>query len=152
SCVGRPWDKVFSEICEHINRNSAVQDHVRDHVEDFVATNVTVVDGTLVAANRCGRPRPLEPVQWWPELYVCPKTGLLKRIPKARRDPRPEPPAPVPPVKVSKTLQCHFRNGAWHLVTLAPLPPSPWRRKCEKRDVVLGLPVRDLTPGRAREK
>jgi hypothetical protein len=24
SQVGRPWNKVFSEICTHINRNSAV--------------------------------------------------------------------------------------------------------------------------------
>ena len=32
SQVGRPWDKVFSEICAHIDRSSAVQDHVRDHV------------------------------------------------------------------------------------------------------------------------
>src|SRR5437016_5525522 len=32
SRVGQPWNKVFSEICAHINRNSAVQDHVRDHV------------------------------------------------------------------------------------------------------------------------
>jgi hypothetical protein len=24
--VGRPWDKVFSEICAHIDRSNAVQD------------------------------------------------------------------------------------------------------------------------------
>ena len=45
SQVGRPWNKVFSEICAHINRSSAVQDHVRDHVADYVATNVIEVDG-----------------------------------------------------------------------------------------------------------
>lgn len=36
SQVGRPWGKVFSEICAHIDRSSAVQDHVRDHVEAYV--------------------------------------------------------------------------------------------------------------------
>src|SRR5437762_2668741 len=36
SRLGRPWDAVFSEICERINRHSAVQDHVRDHVEQYV--------------------------------------------------------------------------------------------------------------------
>src|SRR4051812_32542010 len=36
SQVGRPWDKVFSEICQHIRLDSAVQSHVRDHLKDFV--------------------------------------------------------------------------------------------------------------------
>jgi hypothetical protein len=43
SQVGRPWNKVFSEICAHINRSSAVQDHVRNHVADYVATHVVLV-------------------------------------------------------------------------------------------------------------
>src|SRR5262245_57603479 len=45
SQVGRPWDKVFSEICAHIDRSSAVQDHVRDHVADYVAINVILING-----------------------------------------------------------------------------------------------------------
>src|SRR6266540_4244860 len=43
SQVGRPWDKVFSEICAHIDRNSPVQDHVRDHVEDYVTVHVLLI-------------------------------------------------------------------------------------------------------------
>src|SRR4051812_46638630 len=35
SQVGRPWDDVFAEICRYIDRGSAVQDHVRDHVEQY---------------------------------------------------------------------------------------------------------------------
>jgi hypothetical protein len=42
--VGRPWDRVFSEICRHIDRNSAVQDHVRDHVADYVNGYTTKAD------------------------------------------------------------------------------------------------------------
>src|ERR1700752_2933058 len=45
SQVGRPWNKVFSEICAHIERSSAVQDHVRDHVADYVTTHVILIDG-----------------------------------------------------------------------------------------------------------
>lgn len=38
--VGRPWDKVFSEICEHLSPSSTVQKHVFDHLlGDFVVTN-----------------------------------------------------------------------------------------------------------------
>ena len=34
--VGRPWDKVYSEIAAHLRVDSIVQQHVRDHLKDFV--------------------------------------------------------------------------------------------------------------------
>src|SRR5688500_12073029 len=39
SSVGRPWDKVYGEICERINRNSAVQLHIWQHLVQYVCTN-----------------------------------------------------------------------------------------------------------------
>ncbi len=39
--VGRPWDKVYSEIAENLKPTSTVQQHVRDHIEDFVALKTT---------------------------------------------------------------------------------------------------------------
>ena len=57
--VGRPWDKVYSEIARHLRIDSAVQQHVRDHLGDFVAFG---------AAERRFR-----------RLYVDPRTGILKR-------------------------------------------------------------------------
>jgi len=35
--VGRPWDKVYAEIAKHLRADNAVQQHVRDHLRDFVA-------------------------------------------------------------------------------------------------------------------
>ena len=32
--VGRPWDKVYSEIAEGLRVASTVQRHVRDHLRD----------------------------------------------------------------------------------------------------------------------
>ena len=79
SQVGRPWNKVFSEICEHIDRSSAVQDHVRDHVADYVATHVILVDGVPCYGE--GRPYGLPLGQMgWVQWYVCPRSGLLKRV------------------------------------------------------------------------
>src|SRR5262249_44863964 len=49
SSVGRLWDKVFSEICEHIRVDSAVQKHVRDHLNDFVALDVVVMGRDVYA-------------------------------------------------------------------------------------------------------
>src|SRR5262245_31843793 len=122
--VGRPWDKVFSEICAHINRNSAVQDHVRDHVEDYVTTHVILIDG--VPCNGEGGlsyGKPLHQHRYRP-WYVCPRTGLLRRVKRTsrKRQRRPKQESPPKYIPVSASLQCRFLDNAWHLVTLKPLP------------------------------
>tara|TARA_Y100000034_G_scaffold58968_1_gene71791 strand:- start:126 stop:836 length:711 start_codon:yes stop_codon:yes gene_type:complete len=33
---GRPWDKVYSEICENMDRRGVVQDHIFQHLFQFV--------------------------------------------------------------------------------------------------------------------
>ena len=35
--VGRPWDNVYSEICERISPNSTVQLHILGHLEGVAA-------------------------------------------------------------------------------------------------------------------
>src|SRR5580692_4576678 len=72
SQVGHPWDTVFSEICAHINRNSAVQDHVRDHVFDFVTTDVILIDGVPHRKAGCGRQALIVAYGRWHGFYVCP--------------------------------------------------------------------------------
>jgi hypothetical protein len=151
SQVGRPWDKVFSEICAHIDRNSAVQDHVRDHVEDYVVTHVVLIDG--VPCEGKGGPGYGRPVESWPRLprwYVCPRSGLLKRARASARPPwgRWEGEGVAPHVRVSATEQCRLIDGAWHLVTLQPLPLVRIGRP--ERDVVLGRPIWDLDDATAR--
>ncbi|MFN3212562.1 MAG: hypothetical protein ACE37M_05630 [Henriciella sp.] len=82
--VGRPWDKVYSEISEHLDTGSTVKQHVRDHLTDFILVKVTVArDGSLMASNHWGRPMP--PDQWWAKLYIDPKDGLIKRTDKLCR-------------------------------------------------------------------
>jgi hypothetical protein len=70
SSLGRPWDKVYGQICQRINRNSAVQLHIWQHLSDFVCTNPYEVDGDV------GR-------RWYTRIhqdfYVDPRTGLLRR-------------------------------------------------------------------------
>lgn len=152
--VGRPWDEVFSEICEHIDRSSAVQDHVRDHVEQYVARHVLLIDGIPCdgeGSRNYGRP--LHLLGWRP-WYVCPRTGLLRRVkvtPRKRRR-RPEnkesPPAYI---RVSDTSQCRFYDGGWHLVTLKPLPGPYQYGLCRAVDILLKRPVVEIKAGQARE-
>jgi hypothetical protein len=152
--VGRPWDKVFSEICERINRNSVVQDHVRDHVEQYVVRHVILIDGVPCAGTSgsgCPYGEPLRRLRW-SQWYVCPRTGLLRRIPEARRRPK-QPTGKQPPryIPVGDELQCRLIDGAWHLVTLKRLPNPlyEWGR-CRNTDVLLQVQAAKLTPEDAR--
>jgi hypothetical protein len=73
--VGRPWNKVYSEIAAHLRANSTVQQHVRDHLGDFVAIKPRRRSGSFFATGVNERHDQL----WWEPLYVDPDDGLLKR-------------------------------------------------------------------------
>ena len=83
--VGRPWDKVYSEISEHLDANSTVKQHVRDHLRDFILVKVTIAaDGSYMSAAHQWW-GPTSPENWWAELYVDPRDGLIKRTDKLCR-------------------------------------------------------------------
>ncbi len=75
--IGRPWNKVFSEICTGIDRRNTVQQHIHQHIRDFIAIDVEVRDGRLVdlapqwrfLRSDCGISQ---------ELYVDPRTGVIR--------------------------------------------------------------------------
>lgn len=72
SRVGKPWDKVYSEICKQLNGASTVQQHVKDHVFDFVDDKV-VLDA---------KGKPLMPTgdrAIYRDFWVHPKTGILMK-------------------------------------------------------------------------
>ncbi len=75
--VGRPWNKVYAEIAENLRPSSTVQQHVRDHVEDFVAIHTRTRKGEVVTTPPWGGERTLE--HEYREFYVQPRTGILQR-------------------------------------------------------------------------
>ena len=77
SRIGRRWDSVYSEICEHLRADNTVQQHVKDHIEDFVAIRTSIVNGEVVIHSKYGSPRLLHRDST--ELYVDPVTGILRR-------------------------------------------------------------------------
>jgi hypothetical protein len=75
SKVGKKWDNVFSEICENLKLDSAIQKHVRDHVFDYVKINVSKEDGKIFHLPKYyGKWTEL----WNQDLYVDPDNGILK--------------------------------------------------------------------------
>lgn len=125
SQVGRPWRKVYSEISAHLKPSSTVQQHVRDHLADFVAVKTGSVKGELWADTRWGRPMPLSRTGHL--YYVHPRTGLLlknearvswKQAERHARQLEQEERAKRMRVVDAKT-QLHLFNGAWWEVKLA---------------------------------
>ncbi len=83
SCVGRPWDDVYSEIRQQINPSSTVQIHILNHVFQFVDIHTWIgEDGRVWAPGWFGG-RPMHVSDG--DLYVHPHTGVLCMMPHKSR-------------------------------------------------------------------
>lgn len=69
--LGKPWNKVYSEICSVVDRRSTTGDHVFLHLKDMVAVNSYMEGEKLVVVNRWG------PGSDYYQFYVHPESGLL---------------------------------------------------------------------------
>jgi hypothetical protein len=117
SQIGRPWNKVHSEISRHLRLDSAVQSHVLDHLADYVEVNTRLVDG--VVCNSIGTPIGQG---GWPFFrtifYVCPKSGLLKAVRRASRKRRTAQTRAY--LVVGERRQWHQLGGHWFEIELKP--------------------------------
>lgn len=111
SQVGRPWNKVYSEIAAHLRVDSAVQQHVCDHLRDFVAVQPRRINHGW--HNFGGR------TLWWQRLYVDPFNGLLCRtdqLPEEkahRRRAKQRPPEPIERVSLADDRGLRMIHGLW---------------------------------------
>ena len=109
SRVGHRWDSVYSEICKNLRISSAVQSHVRDHVDRDVEKNVVMIDGVPYTSD--GK-------KIYREFYVW--KGILRYLPYKKGHWRKKTPSYV---EKDSTHQYHLVNGFWFEVELAPFPP-----------------------------
>ncbi len=84
SNVGRPWNLVFSEICREIRGGFPVREHFLLHVNQHVEKCVILIDGVPCYGQGRVFGTPLNP-RWRPSLYVCPKSGLLRKVADRRK-------------------------------------------------------------------
>lgn len=137
--VGRPWDKVYSEIAKHLRVDNTVQQHVRDHISDFVAVKPRRRAGTVYIAGG-GKER--YDRLWYQRLYVDPDDGLLKRtdrLPEAKALHRARRRKPEPPARIALAGDRELRriDGLWYEIMLAPLPEPKYRAFDEVRRAAL---------------
>lgn len=124
--VGRPWDKVYAEICRHVDRGNVVQKHILTHLFEYVVVDVELINGEPYRKARRTRSGeyPLRGPHCW---YVCPKSGLLKRaevMPRREQRKRWQPASPPqkPVAWVSAAEFVRRGPGGWELVTVRPWP------------------------------
>ena len=119
SRVGRPWNKVHQELCQHVNFDNAVQNHVLTHIYQYVELHVEIREGRPCYAPGDGWGRRWRSPLAAGHMYVCPQTGLLRVVRPSR--------CHDAPTRVSGkgNVQFHLRDGQWWEVRLQPLPDDP---------------------------
>jgi hypothetical protein len=73
--VGRPWDKVYSELCKSFDKRSVINQHILDHLFQYVRVNTVLRDNKIYAIDKWGDEDPLDRTS--ARYYVHPKTGIL---------------------------------------------------------------------------
>ena len=124
SRVGKYWPKVYAEICENLRPSSTIQQHVRDHLFDFVATRTTLKDDGLWVNNVRRGPSRLEDSRYY--FYVHPVSQCLMRNNhrkgwiQARREREAHVAADIAKRRrdIGNNRQLHKLKGCWFEVTL----------------------------------
>ena len=75
SCIGRPWNKIHSELSQKLDRRSLSGSHIWDHVRWEIETDCYIGADRLVYTTRFTYALSPVPVDG---LYVHPKTGLIR--------------------------------------------------------------------------
>lgn len=126
--VGRPWRKVYAEICANLDADHTVKQHVRDHLEDFVAYRLgTGRDGEWLDTSRWV---PRDARGWHQRFFVDPNSGILKDSAKYWRqrgiDPRPwkrrRGKSDPSVIRLAGDLEFRRLNGLWYVVKFRDLP------------------------------
>jgi hypothetical protein len=127
--VGRPWNKVFGEIAACIDRRNTVQQHIYQHLDDIIATQVEWRDGELINLN--ARWDALQHNLRQP-LYVDPHTGLIRPNKAYRAWAKMRRVAAARQIAATATRRREISenhwlmavNGQWYAVRIALLPQA----------------------------
>lgn len=89
--VGRKWNDIYSEICEHVNTNSAVQLHILQHLlnDGVVELNAKVINGHLYDSEGVYLLNNWRHQNSYQQMFVDPRDGTLKLLPTRNKDKKP---------------------------------------------------------------
>jgi len=134
---GRPWDKVYSEICKNMDRRGVVQDHIFQHLFDYVERNPTFKDGKPHSTGYGG----IYPIYKNGWTFYVDENGLLKE-PKDKRPPWISKKDNPNVIKINDSpvfIIKRENDGVWFKASLADWPDIGFAFVCENPDWVVDL-------------
>lgn len=154
--VGRPWNKVYGEICQTFDKRKVINQHILQHLFQDVETDAKMVNGKVCTLNTARGSRPYDPqtgkysdtvegfyeARWVPvrddnriKWYVHPVDGLLKlnkhrKTSKQLKDENARK-REIDLRKVFKKIndleELHKINGVWYVYTLKQRPAPRYK-------------------------
>jgi hypothetical protein len=127
--VGRPWDKVYSDICKSFDKRKVVNNHILEHLFQYVEIeDVKVVDGKVYLHSPWRGLKPIKESHC--EWYVDPRDGILKsgkRPPKVSLRKLREKQAEKEVAQVFKAIDRDTHlildGGIWWIYEIKDIPP-----------------------------
>ena len=132
SHLGRPWNKVFSELRQGLDVRKVTGMHIFDHVKGMVATDCYVdEDGTV---RHILKDREVE------GFFVHPKTGLLRYVARPSRRQKDKDALKameVKEVRLDRNTSYRLLDGQWYWVKHQFIRLGPASQLCNAWDVAL---------------
>jgi len=127
--VGKPWNTFYSELSKVFDKRSVINQHILQHLDDFVVRNVKIKDdGKIYVTGKYGFADSLLENHRC-DFYVDPRDGILKRNDKLSRKAKAELRAKKNQEelnakfhRIDKTNVLHKIDGVWFHFELKPLP------------------------------
>jgi hypothetical protein len=85
SCIGKKWDKCYSELRKKFDARSVVNNHILEHLYDYIQVHTKIIDGRVLGLHRWKSDGWVPVKELSHDYYVCPKDGTVKVTNKAPR-------------------------------------------------------------------
>ena len=122
SQVGRPWDEVYSRLCQDLNPRTLAGEHVIDHLWGYVERHAEIIDGIPYAksSRRSFQGKRLSLADsYGPRFYVHPDTGLLCVVPPMCHRQHSKPAKTK--ITISAYEQYYQINEIWYRIGFQPI-------------------------------
>jgi hypothetical protein len=116
---GQPWNQVYSELCQRLDHNTMIGQHVLDHIKDYVEIHVEMIEGVPHHKPYRYYRGPLRS-GYHEQFYVHPETGILCLAPTLHS---PLKTSALPDfVRIDDYHQYRKINDIWYHITFENFP------------------------------
>jgi hypothetical protein len=125
--VGRPWDKVYSEIARELPKDTMQNIHIYTHIWQFVERDVQIINGKPCHKGSSFDGFPIVSDGKYEQLYIDPNTKLLRKAKKGKHPFRYYnigKRKAEPGIVVYPGFQYHKIQGIWYGVNVRQYPLS----------------------------